>query len=73
MTKEQAFIAAQKAHKAYMAADIEHMFRGDPEPIATEYGRSGGGWYTVQGFTFPDYQLEGRPMHCPVQAAFAYL
>ena len=56
MTRTEAQAIARQTYAAYLAADIEHLFRGAPAPKGEEYGYRHG-WTTVGEFSFPSQDI----------------
>ena len=53
---------ARANYKAYMAADIEHMFRGAPAPVKADYGYSNG-WIIIGDQSFCAEQMFPKEHH----------
>lgn len=72
MTKAEAFAIAQANCLAFHDAELAAMLGKGPEVNEQDFGHRHG-WFTVGGYTFPDYELRNLPRACPVQQRFAYL
>ena len=58
MTREIALNLAKDLYAAYRAADIEHLFRGAPEPVKADYCYRHG-WIILCGYSFNNEDLTG--------------
>jgi hypothetical protein len=57
-TRTEALETARAQYSAWIAADIEHLFRGAPEPKGSDFGYRHG-WVTVGGFAFGTDEMVG--------------
>jgi len=72
MTRAEALNFAKQFYQDYQKASIEHLFRNAPEPVNADYCYKHG-WIIFGGHSFNNEDLTGKPYHCKVQEAFAYL
>jgi hypothetical protein len=60
MTRTDALTFAKNLYAAYQAADIEHLFRGAPEPVKADYCYRHG-WIIFGSHAFNNEDLTGVP------------
>lgn len=71
ISRATALNLAKDLHAAYAAADLEHLFRGAPEPVKADYCYRHG-WIILCGHSFNHEDLTGQP-YDSTQGGWAFL